>query len=132
MQAMGMVETKGLIGLLAATDAMMKAANVQILKRSRAVFDLHPLVLEDIVNTNHRPKLEAFDDYLFVVLQMLRYDARQSMIHTEQVSLVHRGRHAGLFPPLQMAWRGRLKHRRRTVRRHRELRGADTHPDERS
>jgi len=33
MQAMGLVETKGLVGLLAATDAMMKAANVQILKR---------------------------------------------------------------------------------------------------
>jgi hypothetical protein len=33
MQAMGLVETKGLVGLLAATDAMLKAANVQILKR---------------------------------------------------------------------------------------------------
>jgi ethanolamine utilization protein EutM len=33
MQAMGLVETKGLVGLLAATDAMMKAANVRILKR---------------------------------------------------------------------------------------------------
>ena len=33
MQAMGLVETKGLVGLLAATDAMAKAANVQIVKR---------------------------------------------------------------------------------------------------
>ncbi len=60
----------------------------ELLEQMGAVFDLHPLVLEDIVNTNHRPKLEPFDDYLFVVLKMLRYDARQSMIHTEQVSLV--------------------------------------------
>ncbi len=33
MNAIGLVETKGLIGLVAATDAMVKAANVQIVKR---------------------------------------------------------------------------------------------------
>jgi ethanolamine utilization protein EutM len=33
MQAIGMIETKGLIGLVEATDAMAKAANVQIMKR---------------------------------------------------------------------------------------------------
>lgn len=33
MQAMGLLETKGLVGLMAATDAMAKAANVQIVKR---------------------------------------------------------------------------------------------------
>ena len=33
MQAMGLIETKGLVALLAATDAMAKAANVQIVKR---------------------------------------------------------------------------------------------------
>jgi magnesium transporter len=45
-------------------------------------------VQEDIVNTEHRPKLEDFDAYLFVVLKMLRFDAGQASIHTEQVSLV--------------------------------------------
>lgn len=33
MKAVGLLETKGLIGLVAATDAMIKAANVQIVKR---------------------------------------------------------------------------------------------------
>jgi ethanolamine utilization protein EutM len=33
MQAIGLVETKGLIGLVGATDAMAKAANVEIVKR---------------------------------------------------------------------------------------------------
>jgi ethanolamine utilization protein EutM len=33
MQAIGMLETKGLVGLVAATDAMVKAANVQMVKR---------------------------------------------------------------------------------------------------
>ncbi len=50
-------------------------------------FGLHPLVLEDILNTDHRPKLEDYDDYLFLVLKMLFYD-RENGIRTEQVSLV--------------------------------------------
>jgi ethanolamine utilization protein EutM len=33
MNAVGIVETKGLVGLVAATDAMAKAANVQVVKR---------------------------------------------------------------------------------------------------
>ena len=33
MKAIGLVETKGLIGLAAATDAMLKAANVQVVQR---------------------------------------------------------------------------------------------------
>ena len=33
MEAMGLVETKGLVALVAATDAMAKAANIQIVKR---------------------------------------------------------------------------------------------------
>ena len=33
MEAMGLVETKGLVALVAATDAMAKAANIQVVKR---------------------------------------------------------------------------------------------------
>jgi magnesium transporter len=50
-------------------------------------FGLHPLVLEDILNTDHRPKFEDYEDCLFLVLKMLRYD-REGGIQTEQVSLV--------------------------------------------
>ncbi|MBT7051977.1 MAG: magnesium and cobalt transport protein CorA, partial [Desulfobacula sp.] len=38
------------------------------------VFELHPLVMEDILNTGQRPKLEEFDDYIFIVLKMVRFD----------------------------------------------------------
>jgi magnesium transporter len=51
-------------------------------------FGLHPLTLEDVLNTTQRPKAEAFDDYLFVVLKMLHYDATQDRISSEQVSLI--------------------------------------------
>ena len=62
--------------------------NLPLLEQIGANFTLHPLVLEDIVNTEHRPKFEDFDSYLFLVLKMLHYDIPTAEIHTEQVSLV--------------------------------------------
>jgi len=50
-------------------------------------YGLHPLVLEDIVNTNQRPKIDEYEDYLFVVLKMLYYDEKEN-ITIEQVSFV--------------------------------------------
>lgn len=62
--------------------------DLPLLEQIGVNFTLHPLILEDIVNTAHRPKLEDFDNYLFLVLKMLRYDSAAAEIHTEQVSLV--------------------------------------------
>ena len=50
-------------------------------------FNLHPLVLEDILNTGQRPKTEEFDDAIFVVLKMLNYDKDAEKILSEQFSL---------------------------------------------
>lgn len=50
-------------------------------------YDLHPLTLEDIVNTNQRPKLEEFDHYMFVVIKML-FITNDDEIHYEHLSLV--------------------------------------------
>jgi magnesium transporter len=50
-------------------------------------FELHPLVLEDIVNIAQRPKIDEHDDYLFVVLKMLYYNDDQNIV-SEQVSFV--------------------------------------------
>jgi magnesium transporter len=51
-------------------------------------FKIHPLVLEDIMNTGQRPKMEDFNNYLFLVLKMLRYDEEENETKTEQVSLI--------------------------------------------
>ncbi len=61
---------------------------VKILERLGAGFDLHPLVLEDILNTGHRPKLEDYDSMLFLVLKALSYEEETGEIIPEQVSLV--------------------------------------------
>jgi magnesium transporter len=52
------------------------------------LFDFHPLLLEDIVHTDQRPKLEDFGDYLFFVLKMITYDKDENNLLVEQVSLI--------------------------------------------
>lgn len=59
---------------------------VELLKRLGDCYGIHPLVLEDIANTDQRPKAEEYDNYLFVVLKMLTPLAAGAS--SEQVSLV--------------------------------------------
>ena len=49
---------------------------------------IHPLVLEDILNTTQRPKIEDFGDYLYLVLKMVNWDEDESLVHVEQVSII--------------------------------------------
>lgn len=51
-------------------------------------FEIHPIVLGDIVNVNQRPKIEILDDYIYVVLKMLHWDDDDQKTYTEQVSLI--------------------------------------------
>ncbi len=51
-------------------------------------FGIHTLVMEDIVNTKQRPRMEDFFDYIFIVLKMLQLDERENRTTIEQVSLV--------------------------------------------
>ncbi len=51
-------------------------------------FCLHPLLLEDVLNYDHRPKLEEYQDTLFVVAKMLSLDEETGGIDMEQVSFV--------------------------------------------
>ncbi len=61
---------------------------VDILEKCGAIFGLHPLVLEDILNTGHRPKFEEHDDFLFLVLKMLSLPEQGTEIRGEQISLI--------------------------------------------
>ncbi|MBU4393602.1 MAG: magnesium and cobalt transport protein CorA, partial [Proteobacteria bacterium] len=51
-------------------------------------FELHPLILEDIVHTGQRPKVEEYDDCIFLVVKMLRFDRDQEQVVGEQLSMV--------------------------------------------
>ena len=61
---------------------------VAILEKLGKHFGLHPLLLEDIMHTEQRPKMEDFGDYIFVVLKVLYYDEKDNEIKPEQVSLI--------------------------------------------
>ncbi|UCH19544.1 MAG: magnesium/cobalt transporter CorA [Deltaproteobacteria bacterium] len=62
--------------------------DVVIIEKLGEKFNLHPLLMEDIVNTEQRPKLEDYDDYLFVILKMLYSVEGNHVIQHEQISLI--------------------------------------------
>lgn len=61
--------------------------NIEEIEKLGVHYNLHPLTLEDIVNTNHRPKLDEFDNYLFIVLKMLHFKDDETLVY-EHLSMV--------------------------------------------
>jgi magnesium transporter len=70
-----------------------------VLEKIGRHYDLHPLVLEDILNTDQRPKMEDYGDFIYIVLKMLSLNnktanedtedgVRTSEVEAEQISLV--------------------------------------------
>ena len=62
--------------------------NKDILHRLGQSFDLHPLVLEDIVNMVERPKIEDYEDQLVIIAHMVVPNNNNGSFYSEQVSLV--------------------------------------------
>lgn len=60
---------------------------VEVVEAIGKQFSLHPLLLEDVANTDQRPKLDDYEVYVFLVMKMLSLTDRQE-IAVEQVSLV--------------------------------------------
>jgi len=59
-----------------------------IVKKLGNYFGIHPLVLEDILNTDQRPKIDDFCNYIYIVLKMLNYDDERNEVVSEQISLI--------------------------------------------
>ena len=47
--------------------------HVEMIQKLGECYGLHPLVMEDILNTDQRPKMEDYDRYRYIVLKMLYY-----------------------------------------------------------
>lgn len=62
--------------------------DVDIIEKIGNHFSLHPLVMEDIVHADQRPKMEEFENYIYLVLKMFRYDEKESEIKAEQISII--------------------------------------------
>ncbi|MEI8049246.1 MAG: magnesium/cobalt transporter CorA [Bacteroidota bacterium] len=50
-------------------------------------FGIHPLIIEDIFNVDHMPKVEDLDKSLFITLKNLTWDDKMQIIESEQISL---------------------------------------------
>jgi magnesium transporter len=84
-------------------------------------FGLHPLVLEDILNTDQRPKVDDYGDYLYIVARFFDYAHETLTVSSDQVSIVlgknfvitFQERQTGSFDPV----RERLRQNRGQIRR---------------
>jgi magnesium transporter len=61
---------------------------VEVIEKIGKHFDLHPLLLEDILHTKQRPKFEDHGEYFFVVLKMLHYHEEENRLEVEQASFI--------------------------------------------
>ena len=62
--------------------------DVDVIRTLGSYFGLHPLVQEDIANVHQRPKLEAFDDYVYIVVKQIDVDADGTNGRAQQISLI--------------------------------------------
>ena len=62
--------------------------DIDLVGRIGGAFNIHPLVQEDIVHTGQRPKLEDFDDHIYIVSKMMFIDSELDEIIDEQISIL--------------------------------------------
>jgi magnesium transporter len=94
--------------------------DVDLIKQIGTIFKLHPLVVEDILNTEQRPKIDEFDDYIFLETRNFYYDNTTMSVSSEQISMVlgrdflltFQERATGAFEPI----RERLRASRAQIR----------------
>lgn len=62
--------------------------DVALVEQAGNAFGLHPLALEDILNTGHPPKFEEFDNCALIITKLFYFDPQSFLIESEQFSLV--------------------------------------------
>ncbi|HSW31271.1 MAG TPA: magnesium/cobalt transporter CorA [Longimicrobiales bacterium] len=71
--------------------------DVELVRSLGEHFGWHPLLMEDVVGTGQRAKVEEYEDYLFVVLPMLSWNAEHNQVEQEQLSMVLGDRYVFTF-----------------------------------
>lgn len=62
--------------------------DVQMMEEVATRFNLHPLTVEDILNVEQRPKLDEFENYIFITLKALLWQEKTATFSVKQVSIV--------------------------------------------
>lgn len=97
--------------------------DAELLKEIGERFDLHPLLLEDILNPEQRPKLDEFDNCLALTLRMMYVREEGPQLEDEQITLVlgsgfvlsFQEKPGDVFDPIRERLRrasGRIRHRK--------------------
>lgn len=73
---------------------------IRFIEEVSRIFQLDALVLEDILNTDHRPKFEDYGDYLFMIIKVLHEQKEANELASDQVSLI-------IFPSLIISFQER-------------------------
>ena len=96
--------------------------NTDLIQEVGDHFELHPLVMEDILNTVLSPQYEDYDDYLFITLKMMSVDTEHQSVEQEHVSFIlgkhyllsFQERQKDVFEPVRQrleAYKGRIRKR---------------------
>lgn len=97
----------------------------RVIERVGESLSVHSLVLEDILNTGQRPKLDEGEDYFYIVLKMLAYDEARDELESEQVSLLVGSDYVVSFQERVGDVFGPIRERLRQQRGRFRMRGAD-------
>lgn len=62
--------------------------DIEVLSDLAKIFDLHPLMVEDISTVHQRPKLDDYKDKIFIITELLRFLPKGRIIENEQFSIV--------------------------------------------
>ncbi len=64
--------------------------DTELIETIGKTFDVHPLVLEDIVDVEQRPKFEEYEKGIFIIIRALAFDQVNEVINTEQIGIFFR------------------------------------------
>lgn len=63
--------------------------DIQVIQQVGDAFGIHSLILEDVANTEQRPKIEEYEHHIFIVLKMLRHkELEMQTLIDEHISIV--------------------------------------------
>ncbi len=62
--------------------------NIELIKQIGKNYNLHPLVLEDILNPVQRAKIEMFEHYVFIVMKIMIWHEKSKSFSVQQISLI--------------------------------------------
>lgn len=75
-------------------DGLVRWVNIdglhdtELLERTGTAFGLHPLSMEDMLNTEQRPKLEDYGEYIYIALKILKFSNKDGGVETDHQNIV--------------------------------------------